>query len=481
MLTRSMTIEAYGAWALILQLSAYVGYFDFGMQTAVGRFVAHSTERGDWRQRDRIVSTSTAALIATGILSFATLAALAFLLPHIVHNMSPTLRSKARVALLIVSGSLAVGLPSSVFNGIFVGLQRNEIAAVIVGASRLLGAALLAETAWQGAGLVAMAVALAAVNLASYAIAYFAARRLAPDIRFECSLIKMGAAKELLGYCSSLSIWSIAMLLITGLDLTLVAIFQYPAVAYYAVTASLVTFLSGLQNAVFSALMPAAAVLHARGDSQSLGRMMIRSSRYGAFLLLFTGLPLVLFAAPILRLWVGQSFAEQGSKYLIVLILANIVRLFVTPYAVALIGTGQQRLVMFSPIAEGVTNLIASLVLGYFLGAIGVAYGTLCGAVVGALLHMLYNMPRTTEIRFAMREYLRDALLRPITFTFPLFFTAGALKALKVGSAAEMTIALAAIPFSAVILWFHGLFSEERARLLELLRIAPYLAVSRGD
>jgi O-antigen/teichoic acid export membrane protein len=480
-LTRSMTTEAYGAWALVLQLSAYVGYFDFGLQTAIGRFVAHSTERGDHDHRNGIVSASMAALIAAGVLSFAALVAMAFLLPQMFHNMSPALEPKVRLSLLLVSGSLALGLPASVFNGIFVGLQRNEVAALIIGGSRLLSAALLAVTAWQERSLVAMGMVVATINLVSYAVAYFVARRVAPDIRFDHSSINWAVAKELFGYCSSLSVWSVAMLLVSGLDLSVVAIFQYSAVAYYAVAAGLVTFLSGLQNAVFSALMPAAAVLHARGDSHSLGRMLIRSSRYGTFLLVITGLPLMLFARPILQHWVGQGYAIHASRYLIVLVLANIIRLFMTPYAVTLIGTGHQRLVILAPIVEGVTNLIASVALGYLLGGIGVAYGTLCGAVVGVLLNMFYSMRRTTQIRFVMREYLRDALLRPITFTLPLLFCVLALQVLKVHSVMEAMIALAALAFSALILWLHGLFSEERSRLLALLGITSGAVVSPGD
>ena len=480
-LTRAMTTEAFGAWALVLQLSAYVGYFDFGLQTAIGRFVAHFNERGDRAGRDGMVSTSTAALLGAGVLSFAVLGAMAFCLPQIFHKMPATLVSSARIALLLVSGSLALGLPASVFNGIFVGLQRNEVSALIIGGSRLFSAALLAIAAWQRGSLVAMGIVVAAVNVVSYAVAYFAGRRVAPDIRFDHSLINWAAAKELFGYCSSLSVWSVAMLLVTGLDLTIVAIFQYPAVAYYAVAAGLVTFLSGLQNAVFSALMPAAAVLHARGDAHSLGRMLVRTSRYGTFLVVITGLPLMLFATPILRYWVGQGYAVQTSKYLVVLVLANVIRLLMTPYAVTLIGTGQQRLVILAPIVEGVTNLTVSVALAYVLGAIGVAYGTLCGAVVGVLLNMFYSMPRTTEIRFVMREYVADGLLRPITFTLPLLLCAAALRVVKVGSAAEATIALAAIVFSAMILWLHGLFSEERARLLALLGIVPTAAASPGD
>jgi O-antigen/teichoic acid export membrane protein len=476
-----MTTETYGAWALVLQLSAYVGYFDFGLQSAVGRFVAHSTECGDRDHRDRIVSTSAAALVIAGVVSFVVLTTLALLLPQIFRSMNPALRSTGRIALLVVSGSLAFGLPASVFHGIFVGLQRNEVAASIIGGSRVLGAALVAIIAWQGRGLVAMAIALAVVNLGSYAIAYFAVRRFAPDVRFMRSLINLPAATELFGYCGSLTIWSAAMLLVTGLDLTLVAIFQYSAVAFYAVAAGLVTFLAGLQNAVFSALMPAAAILHARGDSHSLGRMLIRSSRYGTFLLIFTGLPLMLFATQILRFWVGADYAIHGSKYLIVLVVANVIRLVAAPYTATLIGTGQQRLVILSPIAEGVANLVASLALGYMLGAVGVAYGTLFGAVVGVLLHIVYSMRRTTEIRFAMHEYLKDGLLRPIICTLPLVFCAVALKVWDVGTVVGLIMIGASVACSATILWLHGLLSEERAWLMTLIGFTANQVASRGD
>src|SRR5882757_7755369 len=70
-LVRLMSPDSYSAWSLILQLSAYVGYLDFGIQTAVGRFVAHANEKGDPERRDVIVSTSFAALTAAGFLGIA--------------------------------------------------------------------------------------------------------------------------------------------------------------------------------------------------------------------------------------------------------------------------------------------------------------------------------------------------------------------------------------------------------------------------
>ena len=67
-LTRLMSSEAFGAWSLVLQLGAYVGYLDFGIQTAVGRFVAFTSEKEDLEHRNSVVSTAAAALSAAGLI-----------------------------------------------------------------------------------------------------------------------------------------------------------------------------------------------------------------------------------------------------------------------------------------------------------------------------------------------------------------------------------------------------------------------------
>ena len=47
-LTHHLPAETYGAWVLILQLSAYVGYLDLGVQTAVSRYIAEFEAKQDY-------------------------------------------------------------------------------------------------------------------------------------------------------------------------------------------------------------------------------------------------------------------------------------------------------------------------------------------------------------------------------------------------------------------------------------------------
>jgi O-antigen/teichoic acid export membrane protein len=439
-LARHMTQVDYAVWALVLQIAAYSVYLDFGLQTAIGRFVAFANEKRDPELRNGIFSTALIGLSVACLISFVLLIVICTGARHIFPQIPAQVVPAMRWSLLILGGSVALGLPSSAWNGVFVGLQRYEIPALVVGGAKIVSALAVVAVALRGYSIIGMTAALAAFNLLSYAALFVIVRRVAPEIKFQRSLVRWANAKELGKYCYSLTIWSFAMMLVTGLDLILVARFQVAALGSYAVAASLVTFASGAQSAIFSAMMPHAAVAHARQDPLALGRMTLTATRIGVLLLIFTGMPLLLFADPIMTAWVGRQYAIPAHSLLMVLVIANMIRLTGTPYSVVLIGTGQQKRVTISPIFEGVTNLVASIALGLKFGAIGVAWGTFVGSVVGMLGHILYNIPRTNgEIRISASKYLFKGIVFP---------------------------ALASIPFLVAMLWPNLIHSFETSMLL---------------
>jgi O-antigen/teichoic acid export membrane protein len=88
---------------------------------------------------------------------------------------------------------------------------------------------------------------------------------------------------------------------------------------------------------------------------------------------------------------------------------------------VILVAAGQQRYIMISPLAEGLSNLLASVVLGLLYGGMGVALGTLLGSFVSVGAHLLYSMPRTNAaITFSRKSFLGSGLLYPCLCTSPL-------------------------------------------------------------
>src|SRR5690348_5071605 len=64
-LTRALPLDQYGAWVLVLQLAACVGYLDLVIQIAIGIFVAPETQRSDFKHRDSMINTALMALTAS--------------------------------------------------------------------------------------------------------------------------------------------------------------------------------------------------------------------------------------------------------------------------------------------------------------------------------------------------------------------------------------------------------------------------------
>ncbi len=419
-LTRSMSRDAFGAWCLVLQLSAYVGFFDFGIQTAVTRFVSLSSEQRDYDRRNTVVSTAFALLVVSGILAFLVILIVVSLVPNVFHQINAPLRTDLRVSLLIVGGSLAINLPASVFAGSFVGLQRNEIPAAAISIPRILGAALVVFVVRHGGSLISMAAATAASNLTSFALQYVVFHKYLQDIRLSISHVSKIFARELLEYCFSLTVWGVGLLLVTGLDLAIVGVYRFDQVAYYAIAATLITFFNGFFGAIFWALGAPATVLYARNDKAGLGRFIDVTTRFGMVLLLAAGLPIFFCTHAILRIWVGPAYAENATILVQLLVVANVIRICVSPYIVAMISTGEQRRIIFVPLLEGAVNLAASVIAGYYLGAVGVALGTLIGSVVSLVGHTRYTMRKNIAIDLKAGDYLFNSLLRPTLCAAPI-------------------------------------------------------------
>jgi len=426
LLVRHMTAADYAVWVLVLQVGAYVNYLDFGLQTAVGRYVAFAQERNDREQRDTVFSTAFAALAGACIVSILLLlvvvSAVRLLFPSLPAESVATIRW----AMAILGVCLALGLPASAWNGVFIGLQKYETPAMTIGGTRIISAVGVVIAAFAGKSVVTMAGIMGGTYLLSYGVQYLAVRRMVPDLAFELGMVRRTTAKELFSYCFGLTVMSFSMLLVTGLDLILVGRFQFGAVTPYSVAASITTFLSGGLGAVLNVMLPHAAALHAREEPEALGCLVLNSTRIAVVLLVITGIPLMVLSGPILRLWIGQSFVASGQPILVTLLLANIVRLVGLPYSIVLVSAGQQRLIKVSPLTEGISNFVASVVLGSMLGAVGVALGTLAGSILAIASHLVYSMPRTRPvIRFGRKKWLWSGIMLPTMCSLPLVILAG--------------------------------------------------------
>ena len=420
-LTRILNRDQFAAWVLLLQIAAYANFLDFGIQTAVARFVAQAMQRGDERERDGYISTAFFMLMGAGVLAFCVVCTMAWLFPYMFRKVPLLMIPELREGLLLLGALSALALPTSAFAGVFVGLHRNEFPAIANGASRLIGAVLIILAVHRTQSLVIMAGLVGGTNLLGGLVLYAQARRVLPTMQVRFHMVTRPYLETLTKFCAGLSVMSFAMFLVAGLDLTIVGYYRFSGVAYYSVASSLVVIVSGLANAATSALIAPTASVHARGEYKRLGGIVLRTTHHITELVAISSFLFLLFGKQILTLWVGPLYAQNSHEILYVLALAVAIRMLGGPYTAALIGSGEHVRVLFSPLCEGITNLIVSLIAGYYMGPIGVAIGTLVGAIGAIALHIFYNMPRISSIKITGRDFFFQSIVRPLLHLLPAF------------------------------------------------------------
>jgi O-antigen/teichoic acid export membrane protein len=419
-LTRALDHDRFAAWALMLQIAAYVGYLDFGIQTVVARYLAQLMERGNYDQRDRLVSTAFAMLSAAGIAALVLSSLMVWQFPRVVHGISPVLLAELRLGVLVLALSAALMLPLSVFAGVLVGLHRNEFTALTIGGSRILGAAAVLVAVHYTHSLFWLAVCLGFFNLLGGTLQCVIALRMLPQMRLRIRYVNKQMAQELLQSCLELTVYSFSMLLVSGLDVLIVGYSAYDAVGYYAISATLVTFVAGLSNSVFAAMLAPVAVLQERGELRRICDLVIRTTRLGSYLSLVITLPVFVYGFVALKLWVGPTYAGQALPILEVLMVAQAIRLIGNSYCTMLIATGQQKYGMAVALIEASSNLVFSIVGMLWFGPIGVAWGTLIGALIAIVCLFPFSMRKAKKVPIPEWLFFHEGILRPILVAMPV-------------------------------------------------------------
>jgi O-antigen/teichoic acid export membrane protein len=419
-LTHHLSVETYAAWVLILQLGAYVSYLDLGIQTAVSKFVAEYEARRDYEMAGHHASASLALMIAAGVLGFALTAFLAWQVPALFASMPANLYREVRISTVLVGGSLSFGLVCAVYSAVFLGLQRYWIPTTITIVHKAsFAAAVLIIVALHG-NLAVMGLAVAIVNITAGIVQVAAWKREASHIPVSIMAVRPRVLKHVARFCSLQSGWVAGMLCVTGLDIAIVGHYDYLQAAYYSIATLPTNLMLLTVAAALGPLMPAFSAMSTRRSPEEMGNVLVRTTRYGALILLLLGLPLIFCGFSILRRWVGPEYALHTFKYLQILVLANIIRNLCAPYANMICGVGRQETAMITALSEAAVNLGSSLYLASRMGATGVALGTLIGSFVSVSLHFVITMHYTrANIAVSRRRLLVEGLLHPAIILIP--------------------------------------------------------------
>jgi O-antigen/teichoic acid export membrane protein len=409
----------YNTWALVGQVMVYLTFLEFGISTAIQRFIAPEHQSGILNdQGQRYIGTAILLEVGVGIAGIVGCVVFAAALPIIYPDLPGRFVADARLGVIALGLSGALNLINQVLSGYFNGIHRNLRSSGLSAITRLLSVAFLVAFAQHGLRTMFLIILGGAIaNLAFQTVVF---RRRSGFTKAFLQIdgpAKLGLTK----FCTPFLKWSFASFLVSGLDTAIVGHFQFQRATAYTLASGAVLVMSTLHGSALSAFVPDMSIADRARDHSAMQRSLQVASRVGGFTLMAALSGLVVVGRPVIRWWVGSNnLAGSVMPILIVLVIATSIRLLPVPFVIGLIAAGEQDRISRTAIVEGVTNLVASLILVQTIGAIGVAIGTLIGASAGTLLHSLYNMPRTRTFTFDRKMWLTQSLVKPAFLFVPV-------------------------------------------------------------
>jgi O-antigen/teichoic acid export membrane protein/glycosyltransferase involved in cell wall biosynthesis len=404
----------YGIWALVDSVLAYLMLFDLGVGAAVVRFVARFEAARDREELSRVFSTSVF------IFSLAGAAALCIgvgmgLLGLGALGVPADLQGEARVAILLLSVNLALGLPLGVFPAVLDGLGRYPAKTLVRTAGLMVRIPLFIAIIYSGGGLVELAWMITGSNVLEHIALAVAARRYLPELRFSVSLIDRVTFRRIRGYSVNALLAMLAGRISFQTDSVVISYFLAPQfITFFAVGARLTDYVKSSLRAVTTVLTPAVSTLEARGEHATIQRMFVGGTRYVLWAVLPIQAGLMLLGLPFLKLWLGERLAEECYPVLLILSVPLALAMAQSIGGRILYGTGRLRWYGRLAILEALANLVLSVALVKPLGIEGVAWGT---AIPNLLFNCILAVYVCRLLSIGIGSYFRTAFLAPCVVT----------------------------------------------------------------
>jgi O-antigen/teichoic acid export membrane protein len=273
--------ERFGVWATFASFAAMLSFMDLGIGNALINRVAHSAAADDSRSLRSAICGGVGWLALVGVLMWLGLSILASFIPWttLFKLSSPGLGSEARSAALVFSGLFGLHLLSSGLLKVLIGQQRSFEAHMISALGALIACAAMWWTTEQRLGVPSLLLAGFGVQSISGLIVVPMLYRRGWLVFGQLWARMLEERKALWRTGSMFLALQIGTMIGWGSDnLLLASLGGASQVAAFAVVQRLFQFASQPAAVLNAPLWAAYADAHARGDTSSVRRTLVRTA-----------------------------------------------------------------------------------------------------------------------------------------------------------------------------------------------------------
>jgi O-antigen/teichoic acid export membrane protein len=415
---RCLGQDAVGIWDFGWSLVAYFGLAQFGVGSAITRYVAKHRASGDVLGLRRVVASvncinglaATVALVATAILTW--------LAPRMLSTGAASHALEAQFVVALVGATVASEIGFGVFSGVIGGCHRFDLNNSI-SVSFEVATWITAITALLlGGGLVAVASICLGFELATEAARIFFAYRVCPEMSIRIRYADLANARSLLRFGLKSQLGSLSGLMILQANKLFVGSFLGTQVlAVFTRPLTLLRVADTFANRMGFILSPTASSLQATGQMTEVRTLVEDSTRAGMALAVPTVLTLAVLGDPIMVVWMGPRYLPGVS--LIILAAGMSLSLALGPVRSILLGLNLHGRLALAQFAGAVLSVGLGWLNVRHLGW-GRTGASLAIAVPSFLIAVFVMAYVCRSVKLPVATYLRRSFLSPLLCAAPL-------------------------------------------------------------
>lgn len=467
-IVRGLGIERFGILSLAWVVLGYFGIFDVGLGRATTKYVAEALGQDNKDQVPRLVWTAVVIQGIFGLIGALVLIGITWLFLGNILNVPKELLKEASATFYIIALGLPLVLVSSSFSGLLEATQRFDLLNAIKTPSSILTFLLPLIGIFLGFKLPGIVTLILVSRLVVLMVLVAFGFRVIPKL---CEFsISLALLPRLFAYGGWITVTSVVGPMLVYLDRFLIAfLLSVASVTYYTIPYEAVTRLWIIPISLTMSLFPAFSALEVIGDRKKIEKFFARSVKYVLLLLCPIVLLLVLFAQPILQLWLGIDFAMQSKVVLQILALGVMVNsLAHIPYTL-LQGIGRPDLTAKFHLIEMPFHLAITWVLIGYWGISGAAVAWTIRVTVDA---MLLFIAAFKVCQLSPRLLLNGGLILTCVILSLLVGMAYGIRSLAGTTSffVESILFIALLGLFARIVWKNIFDSLDRGMILGILR-----------
>jgi len=375
--------QQYGVWMLASAILGSVGILSTGFGDATVKYVSRYRARADGAGVERTIRATLTINAALAIVFAGLIWMSAHFAVHRIFKVEPALQAASVRALKISAIILVLRSSESVFVSTLRAFERYGPPAKLNVFLRSMVVLSAVAVVALGRGVVEIMIATLFWSTVVMGLQAVAARKVAGPFN-PMPTLQFSALREVFHFGCFSWLQALAGVTFSYADrFILGALLGTAPVAVYVICVQAAQPIHGLSAAGFNFLFPHLSSRHEAGEVHGPRRVLKLALTTNVVVAAMLSLPFILFARPILRVWMGAQFAEQGHLALAILAVSYAALAMNVVAHNSLLALGRVRTVAALNIAGGLVLLAMMAILIPHSGIAGAATGR---AIYTALL-----------------------------------------------------------------------------------------------